>query len=307
MTDKKATVAVFRAANNWPLYAAVGNKTLEEAGIQVEVVHISSSKQQMEGLIEGRYDVIHTAADNVVAVHVEPDYGAVVDKPRIFMGGDDGFLSLHSSGKVRSFGELKGKRVGFDSTKSGFAFVLKKILAAEGLKEGAYSEVVVGGTELRYKALVDGSTDVAIMTPPHDLLCSAAGFTKLADAARYVPRYQGLVGACRLTSPLAPFLSEYRAALVDGLSWLRERRNKAAAIEVLRENLRAGGDGKLYSDLYDSMLSRHSGGFDASGSVDPEGLQIVATLRGEFSVSAALRPLSEYLMRPSLMKAGGRA
>jgi ABC-type nitrate/sulfonate/bicarbonate transport system substrate-binding protein len=298
LTDKRASVAVFRAANNWPLYAAVETKALEDAGIDVEVVHISSSKQQMKGLMDGGYDIIHTAADNVVAVHVEPDFGAVVDKPRIFMGGDDGFLSLHSSRKVQSFGDLNGKRVGFDSTRSGFAFVLKKILATEGLKEGAYEEVVVGGTELRYKALVDGSIDAAMMTPPYDLLCSATGFTRLADAHRYVPRYQGLVGACRPTSPLGPFLGGYKAALVDSLSWLRDKRNKAAAIKVLKDSLQADADSKLFSDLYDCMLSRDMGGFDPSGGVDPEGLQSVATLRGEFSPRAGLRPLSEYLMQP---------
>jgi ABC-type nitrate/sulfonate/bicarbonate transport system substrate-binding protein len=293
----RASVAVFRAANNWPLYAALRIKTLEEAGIDAEVVHVSSSRLQMKGLFDGDYDVVHTAADNVVAVHVEPDFSAVTDKPRIFMGGDDGFLSVHASRKVKSFGDLKGERVGFDSTTSGFAFVLKKILVTEGLKEGAYTEVVVGGTELRYKALVDGSIDAAIMTPPHDLLCSAAGLTRLADAARYVPRYQGLVGACRPTSPLAPFLGEYKAALVKGLSWLRDKRNKAAAIEILRDSLQADGDSEMFSDLYDSMLFRDTGGFDARGRVDPEGLRSVATLRREFSFAASLRPLSEYLMQ----------
>ena len=212
------------------------------------------------------------------------------------MGGDDGFLSVHSSGKVGSFGDLRGKRVGFDSTTSGFAFVLKKILSTEGLEEGAYSEIVVGGTDLRYKAMVDGSIDAAIMTPPHDLLCSAAGFTKLADAARYLPRYQGLVGACRPGSPPAPFLREYKAALIKSLLWLRDRGNKAAAIDILRESLQVEGDAKMFSDLYDSMLSRERGGFDLAARVDSEGLQRVLTLRREFSSTAGSKPLSGYLM-----------
>jgi len=293
---KSASVAVFRAANNWPLYAALGAKFFEESGIGVEVIHISSSKQQMKGLIDSEYDIIHTAADNVVAVHAEPDFAAVSEKPRIFMGGDDGFLTVYSSRSVGSFGQLRGKRVGFDSTTSGFAFVLKKILSMEGLEEGAYSEVVVGGTELRYRALFDGRIDLAIMTPPHDLLCSAAGFTRLADAARYLPKYQGVVGAAIPGSLPELFLSQYKAALVKGLLWLKDSGNKAAAIDIIKDHLQVEGDAKMFSDLYDSMLSRRGGGFDLGGSVDPEGLERVASLRKEFSRTASLRPISEYLL-----------
>lgn len=296
MTDKRVSVAVFKAANNWPLYAALSNNTFEEAGISVEMVHVSSSKQQMGGLLGREYDIVHTAADNVVALHVEPEAGSHAEKPRIFMGGDGGFLSVHSSGEVASFGRLRGKRVGFDSTTSGFAFVMKKILSTEGLNAGDYSEVVVGGTELRYKALVDGRIDAAIMTPPHDLLCSAAGLTRLADAARYFPRYQGLVGACRPDSPTAQFLGDYKAALVKSLAWLRDRGNRAAAIGILRDSLQVEGDSELFSELYDSMLSRETGGFDPGGDVDTAGLQRVVALRREFSSSAGSKPLAEFLM-----------
>jgi ABC-type nitrate/sulfonate/bicarbonate transport system substrate-binding protein len=297
LTVRRASVAVFRAANNWPLYAALANGVLDEAGIAVEVVHISSSRQQMKGLVDGAYDIVHTAADNVVAVHVEPDHGEVGEKPRIFMGGDDGFLSVHSSREVKSFAGLRGRRVGFDSTTSGFAFVTKKILSMEGLEEGAYSEVVVGGTELRFKALADGAIDAALMTPPHSLMCSAAGFTKLADASRYFLRYQGVVGACRQGPPPAPFLREYKAALVRGLSWLGKRRNKAAAVRILRENLQTGGDVAVFADTYDYMLSRESGGFDVNGSVDPQGLRRVVELRKEFSRTAGSLSPSEFMLQ----------
>ena len=297
LTPKRISVAVFRAANNWPVYAAVRNEILGQTGVEVEVVHISSSKEQMKGLIRNEYETIHTAADNVIAAHVEPDLAVPVEKmPRIFMGGDDGFLSVHSSSNAKSFGDLKGKRVGFDSTTSGFAFVLKKILSVEGLNEGAYREVVVGGTDLRYKALIDGSIDAAIMTPPHNLLCSAAGLTKLADASTYLPKYQGLVGACCPDSLPAQFLKEYKAALVKSLRWLRDRRNKTSAIHILEDYLQVRADAKLLSDLYDALFSRERGGFDRSGSVDPECLDCVVMLRREFS-STAVEPPSRYLMQ----------
>ena len=296
MTPKKLSVGVFKAANNWPLNAALANEILEQAGVEVEVVHISSSKQQMEGLIRNEYEVIHTAADNVIAAHAEHDLALPPEKPRIFMGGDDGFLSVHSSNNAKSFGDLKGKRVGFDSTTSGFAFVLKKILSMEGLKEGAYHEVVVGGTDLRFKALLDGNIDAAIMTPPHDLLCSAAGFTRLANASSYLPRYQGLVGACRPDSFPDSFLMKYKAALVKSLLWLRDRRNKTAAIDILEDYLEVG-DTSLLSELYDDLIFRERGGFDPSGSVDPEALDSVVMLRREFSRTNVLGPRSKYLMQ----------
>jgi ABC-type nitrate/sulfonate/bicarbonate transport system substrate-binding protein len=298
LTHKRVSIAVFRAANNWPVYAAVGNEILEQAGVEVEVVHISSSMQQMKGLICNEYEIIHTAADNVIAAWVGNGLAVPAErKPRIFMGGDDGFLSVHSSSNVKSFGDLQGKRVGFDSATSGFAFVLKKILSVEGLKEGAYREVVVGGTDLRYKALVEGSIDAAIMTPPHDFLCSTGGFTKLADASEYLPRYQGLVGVCCPDSLPMTFLKEYKAALVKSLLWLRDRRNKTAAIDILEDYLEVGGDNSLFVGLYDALISREQGGFDWSGNVDYQALDSVVMLRREFSRTTELGPPSEYLMQ----------
>jgi ABC-type nitrate/sulfonate/bicarbonate transport system substrate-binding protein len=296
LTSERIAVAVFRAANNWPLYAALGNGALDEAGIEVELSHVASSNQQMSGLIEGDYDVVHTAADNVLAFHMEPEFGDVAEKPAIFMGGDDGFLSLHTSRRVTSFAGLKGARVGFDSTKSGFAFVLKKILAMEGLGEGAYGEVVAGGTEVRYRALLEGSIDAALMTPPHDLLCTAAGLTRLVDAARYLPRYQGLVGASRPNSVPEPSLKAYRAALGKGLLWLKDAENKAEAVEILMGRLQAEGDASLFSDVYDSMLSCEAGGFDPGGRVNLRGLEAVAGLRRELSPTARMSPLQGALM-----------
>ena len=287
-------VAVFRAANNWPLYAAVRNRLID----QVEVIHISSSKDQLAGLVNNEYGIVHTAADNILAAYGNPGYGSPeASKPKIFMGGDNGFLSVYSSPAIRSLGELREKKVGFDSTNSGFAFVLKKILSIVGLKEGGYSEVVVGGTDLRYKALIDRSIDAAIMTPPYDLLCSASGFTKLADASRYFPSYQGLVGACCPGFPGASFLRAYKTSLVNALNWLKERSNKDAAVHILRDYLQAGTGTELISDLYDSMFSRKGVGFADDGRVDLDGLSKVAMLRREFSPSAALRPLSDYLMK----------
>ncbi len=298
MTSERVSVAVFKAANNWPLYAAIRSGALVEAGVKAEVLHVSSSKRQMRGLVDGEYDIVHTAADNVVAVHVEPDSGVPAERrPKIFMGGDGGFLSVHASKEVGGFADLRGRRVGFDSTTSGFAFVLKKILLVEGLKPGDYHEVVVGGTDLRYKALLESDIDAAIMTPPHDLLCSAAGLTRLAEASHYLPKYQGLVGACLPGMFPTGFLVRYKAALGRGLEWLRDRGNKDVAVEVLRENLQmAAEDSGLLSSLYDSLPFRERSGFDLDGNLDPQCLQRVASLRREFSRAAGSRSLAELLI-----------
>ncbi len=302
MPDKSTLrVAVFRAANNWPLYAAASNGFLEREGLRVDLVHISSSKDQLKGLVNNEYGIVHTAADNVLAAcsGASPWIGDRGEpRPGIFMGGDDGFLSVYSSQAVRSLSDVRGRNVGFDSTTTGFAFVLKKILSTAGLKHHDYNEVVVGGTDLRYKALIRASIDVSIMTPPHDLLCLEAGLKKLADVYQFFARYQGVVGATCIGFFTAPFLRVYRTCFTKGLAWLRDTKNKEEAIHILREYLQLECGNELLSNLYDSMVLRTRGnaGFTRDAAINRHGLAQVANLRREFSPSSTLRDPSEYVI-----------
>lgn len=50
-------------------------------------------------------------------------------RSRAFMGADNGFLSLVAGQGVKSFSDLKGKKLSVDVLTTGYAFVLRELLA----------------------------------------------------------------------------------------------------------------------------------------------------------------------------------
>ena len=299
------SIGLFRAANNWPVYVAAEKGFFEQKDLKVDLIHISSSRDQLESLINGRFQIIHTAADNVLAAASAAAMGedkTEKTEPKIFMGGDDGFLSVFSSPKIMSPSDLNGKNVGFDSATSGFAFVLKKILSKAGLEDDrGYNQVVVGGTELRYKALVEGRIDAAVMTPPHDLLSLKAGMRKMADVYQYFTRYQGVVGATCAGFLDSSQLRTYRTCFVRGLDWLSDSSNKGEAVRILKNYLQLESEDDVMSNLYDSMVLLKEGhnhsGFSPGAEIDFDGLAQVASLRIEFSHQSGLGETSKYLIQ----------
>ena len=53
------------------------------------------------------------------------------------MGGDGGFLSVVAQPSVKSFADLKGKTLSVDAMTTGAAFVLRELVARNGLSETA--------------------------------------------------------------------------------------------------------------------------------------------------------------------------
>ena len=105
------SVIVFPGGFNWPIWIAQDKGYFAAGGIEVALTPTPNSVFQLTGLIEGRFDIAHTAIDNVVAymegqgeaeVSVAPDLTA-------FMGGDNGFLALVTQPEIKSYADLRGK------------------------------------------------------------------------------------------------------------------------------------------------------------------------------------------------------
>ncbi len=118
---------------------------------------VTGSVQQFDSFENGTYDLISTAADNIV------NRVANQSKPMVMLAGLDrgpGFvLAGNTANGIHSIADLKGKPIEVDAPDSGFVFALRRILKANGLllENGDYSLRVVGGSFQRYQVLVAGS------------------------------------------------------------------------------------------------------------------------------------------------------
>lgn len=277
------SVIVFPGGFNWPIWVAQEKGYFARGGIEVKLTPTPSSVFQLTNLIEGKFDIGVTAIDNVIAymegqgealVSVQPDLF-------VFMGGDNGLLSLATTPEVKSFEDLRGKTLSVDAMTTGYAFVLFDLLKRNGLKTGDYNVVKAGGVLARWEALKERKHDGTMLLSPFDLLAKAGGFNILQYAIDVYGHYQGLSGATRRSwaaanpKKLEAYVRGYRA----GLDWLFDPANKSEAIAILRRNLPQFSE-SLAEQSYGVLIGPK--GFARDGALHMAGVERVLALRSEY-------------------------
>jgi ABC-type nitrate/sulfonate/bicarbonate transport system substrate-binding protein len=282
--QKEITLNSFKSASLWPIWAAGKQGLFEKQGLTVKNIYTPNSVDQMVGLIEGKFDMITTAFDNVIAyAEGEGSPQAPKDADLIaFMGGNNGALSLIARPEIKGIKDLKGRDLAVDAIATGFSFVLREILARNGLGVNDYKFVAFGNTGARWQALRDNKAFAGLLSPPLSQIAVAQGYPKLADAVEVLGGYQGTVAATRRdwaksnADTVVAFILGYRA----GLAWLRAPANKQAAIDVLRseipETTAAAGEQNY------AVLIADPKGFDVGGKIDAAGARQVLELRRRY-------------------------
>lgn len=277
------SVIVFPGGFNWPLWVAQDKGYFAKGGIEVKLTPTPNSVFQLTNLIEGKFDIGVTAIDNVVAYMEGQGEAPVSSQPDlfVFMGGDNGLLSLAVVPEIKTYQDLKGKTLSVDAMTTGYAFVLFDLLKRNGLKMGDYNVVKAGGVLARWEAIKERKHDGTMLITPFDLLAKANGLSILQNAIDVYGNYQGLTGATRRSwaaenpKKLDAYIRGYR----EGLAWLFDPANKAEAIAILRKNLPQLSEG-LADQSYSVLVNPK--GFAADGALDIEGVRHVLALRSEY-------------------------
>lgn len=272
---EKLSLIVFRSAN-LPLYVGEEKRIFTQHGLDLELVHTRNSREQIRGILEGKWDLCHTAADNVLA-YVEGEKADLF----IFMGVSRGSLSVCVRPEISGFADLRGKKLGVDALTTGYAFVLQKILKENGVHPGDYELVSVGNTQLRYEALKRGDVAAVLLTPPENGRAEQEGMRLLAVSEQYLPEYQGSVGAATRAwaaaheEALVRYIRAYRACL----EWVfaEENREEGVAILAHREKLPA----ELARQMMTDNILDPRFGILREAKLNVKGLETVIGLRGE--------------------------
>jgi ABC-type nitrate/sulfonate/bicarbonate transport system substrate-binding protein len=150
----------------------------------VRLTPTPSSVFQLTGLVEGKFDIAAKAIDNVIAYMEGQGEASVSVKPDlfVFMGGDNGLLSLAVQPEIKSYADLRGKTLSVDAMTTGYAFVLFDLLKRNGLNLGDYNVVKAGGVLERWERLRERQHDGTMLIAPFDILAKANGFNVLQYA-----------------------------------------------------------------------------------------------------------------------------
>ncbi|MDH4294231.1 MAG: ABC transporter substrate-binding protein [Betaproteobacteria bacterium] len=251
---------ISEGVNAWPLYVAQARKLFESEGVAVDVTLTGSSTHQLEQLRSGGYDIGFQQSDHVVrAVETGSDLCIVMAQ------GHAPELSLVVASGIKSFADLRGRDIAVDGANSGYALVLRRLLAENGLGADDYRFVETGGSQERFDALKSGPCVASWLNPPFDRNLFAAGFGSLGTTTQFFPGYPGSIAAARRSWAVqnAERLTAFIRAFRGACHWLRDPANKAAAIALLPERLNISAD--LASRAFDAFVKKALPSIDAAG------------------------------------------
>ena len=294
-------ICTFKGVQNLPLYVATQQGFFAQQGLQIDIAYTAGSIPQVAGLVREEYQLIQTAPDNVINVDNNPiAFGldqATAPHVIMLLGGSVGPLSIYAQGDISIFDHLRGSVLGVDNPTSGFALVLRDILARNGmLLERDYTFTIAGGTSNRLDALIRGSVAATILYAPFDVQAIRAGFNQLATSSDYYPAYASLATAGIQTwiEKHIDVVTSYITAYLKALRWLYDPAHAIDVQTIMQNEPSLVFDASLAPSVYAAFVDPRSG-FGQSAMLDDAGLQQVIDLRATYASSPIIeRDLAHY-------------
>jgi len=261
VTLKDIRLAVIsEGTSSWPLFVAEAQGFFKRAGVNVDMTVTGSSVKQLEQLSAGGYDIGFQQSDHVVrAVERGGDLFAFM----AFAHAPE--LSLVVAPQIVSFEDLRGGTIVVDGARTGYALLLRKLLADHGLFEKDYCMQEFGGSQERQDAMRSGGGIATLLNPPFDRQLLAEGFGTLGSTWEFFPTYPGPVGAARRSwaAANADALTGFIRGMHDAFAWLKDARHKAEAIALLPARLNM--DEKVAGPAFDDYVRQPVPAITAQG------------------------------------------
>jgi ABC-type nitrate/sulfonate/bicarbonate transport system substrate-binding protein len=281
-------VSSFRGMQNLPLLVAQREGYFAHNRLAVDLTYTTGSAAQMAGLAHGAGDLVQTAPDNVINFDTAPQAFGVdpgtAPRALMLLGGSNGPLTVFARAGVRDVSALRGATLGVDNPSSGFALVLRDLLAHAGLELGRdYTFTVAGGTDVRCEDLLAGRIAATILYLPFDLRAAAAGCLAIDNSRERYPAY-----ASSVTAALQSWLAEhgetataYIMAMLRALAWIHDPANAMAVQQLMRTVPDLGLDERLIPAAYAALTDPRQG-IGRTGELDDAGLRQVIALRARY-------------------------
>ena len=252
--------------------AAQVNGFFTAEGLDVDATITPNSTDQMRGLSQGKFDIVSTAFDNVLAWSGKEGADIIA----IAQISDKTVLPVFVRPEIKDWSDLRGKKLAADAVDTAFALVLRRILLAHGLDmtKGDYELVALGATGARLDSMIKGETFAGILNAPFDAKALAAGMRRIGDSKEVLPDYPNTVLATsrEWAQKNRDTLVAYLRAWLKGMSWIKDPANREVAIKTV------GAELKLNPNQAQESVEELS----PTGTLNLPGLQVVLDLRNQF-------------------------
>jgi ABC-type nitrate/sulfonate/bicarbonate transport system substrate-binding protein len=271
---------VFPGTQTLPLFAAQATGFFTKRGLAVELKPAPNSEEQRQGLAARRYQIVHGAADQCVAL-VEAKVDAVV-----VAGGDNGFNYLFVQPEIEQIADLRGRTLVADIANTGWSFVLYDILKRNGVGRGEYRIHEAGAPFRRFQAMRgDRTMAAAILNPPFAIHARRAGLKDMGAVVDTIGPYLGTVPYVLRPWAYAngETLAAYLAACIEGLRWVLDPANAAEAINLTAERLNVPAE--IATEIH-AVATDPVTGLPKDATFDLGGFRTVLKLRADFEGQA---------------------
>ncbi|MGH7783991.1 MAG: ABC transporter substrate-binding protein, partial [Candidatus Binatia bacterium] len=258
------------SAFHWPYLIAEQEGMLQKEGIEIKRVLGGTTTATAQALVAGSTDF---AQMNLVQLLAANSAGADL----VAVAGDTLVpiyaLVVHPS--IKSYADLKGKRLAVAGPTDPLNYVMARMLAANGLTPADYEMIGLGGTPTRLAAVEKGGVAGALVNQPSDFKAIASGLRSLGYSTDYVDNFQYTVSGVRRdwAQKNRPLTVRFLRAFARACEFFYEPKNKDAVIRALIEKAKADRDDaeKTYNLFVQTKKS-----IPRDGAVDIKGARIVA-------------------------------
>jgi ABC-type nitrate/sulfonate/bicarbonate transport system substrate-binding protein len=285
------------SALHWPYLIAEQEGMLQKEGIEIKRVLGGTTTATSQALVAGSTDF---AQMNLVQLLSANSAGADL----IAVAGDTLVpiyaLVVHAS--IKSYADLKGRRLAVAGPTDPLNFILARMLAANGLAPGDYEMLGLGGTPTRLAAVEKGGVAGALVNQPSDFKAIASGLRLLGYSSDYVDNFQYTVTGMRRDWAQAnrPLTVRFLRAFARACEFFYEPKNKEAVLRALIEKAKAERDEaeKTYTLFINTKKS-----IPRDGAVDIKGARIVAESWKEFGLQKPPPPVDSVIDMSYLQEA----
>ena len=252
---------------------------LEAEGITLEFDRVDTSIELMTNFISGKYDIIQTNADTIIAW----TEGQGIDKTThdfiIIMGGYRGRqpLELVVAPDILNVADLRGRVLAVDAINTGYSTMLVYMLREEGLVwKKDYNLKSIGGGPMRQEAMLKGEI-IGGLVPLNDEL-KQIGFHTLLTSLDYITDYARGVTAARpeWADRNEGLLVRYIRAMAGAINWLLDPENKQEAIAIIMaaDEVSSTEALQIYTDAVSPTF-----GFTPDARIEASGIEQILKLR----------------------------
>ena len=245
-------------ASTWPFLIAEQEGLFLKEGIDFKRVIGGNTTATTQALVAGSTDIAQMNLVNLLAAN---SAGADL----IVIGGDSTVpiytLIVHSS--IKSYADLKGKRLAVTGPTDPLNYILARMLAANGLAPNDYEMIGLGGAPQRLAAVQNRGVAGALINQPSDFIALASGFSSLGLSTDYVDNFQYTITGARRdwAQKNRALVVRFLRAYVKACEFFYDPKNKEAAVRALAERTKAGerGSGKNLRAVYENQKNHTAG------------------------------------------------